>query len=354
MIVTHQEKLADFDIDVSVSCDDPILVLCGPSGSGKSTLLNAVAGLRSTGSSEITIADKVWQSSHDNICLTARQRDCAIVFQERTLFEHMTIEKNLDYAYKRRRTHQGGWDITTLIDMFQLETYRHRYPSHLSGGERQKVCLARALAANPQLLLLDEAFSAIDPKSRRRCHQIVKEFSQQFQRSVIVVSHDIIDAMTLADWVVLLKQGHVIAQGSLSQMTETITQDQRHSHMPTAILKGLSTSYDNDYALQTITFGEQSLFLPHEQAIEKDSDVSIEVRADCVSISRQKLEQVTTLNQLHGTIENLEAHGKASNLVDINVSGQKIFALITQKSCDRLHLKVGDEIYAQIKSMHLL
>lgn len=203
------KKLWHFTLDVQLKADNQILILLGPSGSGKTTILHLLAGLFKPDEGFIKINDRILYSSGEKINNPPQSRNVGYLFQNYALFPHMTVRQNVFYGLKSKGCRQDGstLDPLELLDSFGVGHLIDRYPSQLSGGEKQRVALARALVVQPNLLLLDEPFSALDRKTRISLRQELKKLHQQWQIPFVLVSHDEEDAKFLGDVIVTLENG---------------------------------------------------------------------------------------------------------------------------------------------------
>ncbi len=203
------KKLWHFTLDVQLKADNQILILLGPSGSGKTTILHLLAGLLKPDEGFIKINDRILYSSGEKINNPPQSRNAGYLFQNYALFPHMTVRQNVFYGLKSKGCRQDGsaLDPLELLDSFGVGHLVDRYPSQLSGGEKQRVALARALVVQPNLLLLDEPFSALDRNTRISLRQELKKLHQQWQIPFVLVSHDEEDARFLGDVIVTLENG---------------------------------------------------------------------------------------------------------------------------------------------------
>jgi multiple sugar transport system ATP-binding protein len=199
--------LHDVSVDIA---DGKFVVLVGPSGCGKSTLLRMVAGLESVTSGAIMIADKV--VNH----LPPAKRDIAMVFQSYALYPHKTVEQNMAFALKLRGTDKKIVDerVRKAAEILDLLPYLDRYPRQLSGGQRQRVAMGRAIVRNPQVFLFDEPLSNLDAKLRVQMRAEIKELHQRLKTTTIYVTHDQVEAMTMADKIVVMQAGRIEQVGA--------------------------------------------------------------------------------------------------------------------------------------------
>ena len=203
--VTHVIRGVDVEI-----ADGEFCVLVGPSGCGKSTLLRMIAGLEEISDGEVAIGGKVVNR------VPPKERDIAMVFQNYALYPHMTVRDNMSFALKLAR--RGSADIVQRVsraaDILGLASYLDRYPRQLSGGQRQRVAMGRAIVRDPQVFLFDEPLSNLDAKLRVQMRTEIKELHQRLRTTSIYVTHDQIEAMTMADRIVVMRDGIVEQSGS--------------------------------------------------------------------------------------------------------------------------------------------
>lgn len=193
-----------------------LLGLLGPSGSGKSTLLRILAGL------EIQDSGRIWLEGQDATKFPLQQREIGFVFQNYALFPHLTVSQNISFGLDVRNI-----DITLkkqrvneLLQLIQLEKFADRFPHQLSGGQRQRIALARALAVEPKVLLLDEPFAALDAKIRKQLRSWLRTLHQQISVTTVFVTHDHQEAMELAHEIVILDQGRILQVGSSHEIID--------------------------------------------------------------------------------------------------------------------------------------
>lgn len=213
MLQVHLKKeWKGFGLDVSFGVPrGKITVLFGPSGAGKSTVLRLIAGLEIADSGKILHGEEVWFDDTRRIDVTPQQRSIGFVFQDYALFPHLTVEKNVAYGVKGK---ESAKTVKELISLIGLSGYERYYPAQLSGGQKQRVALVRAMARNPDLLLLDEPLSALDWETRARLQTDVKQIIHRFQSTALYVTHDVSEVYKLADYVIVLESGKVVKQGT--------------------------------------------------------------------------------------------------------------------------------------------
>lgn len=204
IIIDLKKKLKFFDVDISCECpENRMLVMIGPSGGGKTTIIRMLAGLEKPDEGSIVYKKDVWFDSSAGVTVPPQRRRLGYVFQDYTLFPHLSLYDNAAFAAKDKR------EIDELFELFRISHLRNRKPHMVSGGERQRCAICQALARHPKLLLLDEPFSALDAVTRRGLREELRNMKSKFDFPVIYVTHDINEALYLADEIVPVVQGKI-------------------------------------------------------------------------------------------------------------------------------------------------
>jgi len=210
-ITTH---LDGFSLDVRWSMGNELVVLFGHSGAGKSMTLRTIAGITPQGDGHIELNGRVLFSKDRGINLPPQHRSVGYVFQDLALFPHMTVEKNILYGAADTDRKQAVKKTREMMELFRLAAHKDKYPHEISGGQKQRVAFARALVRQPEVLLLDEPFSALDDQLRlemRRC--LANVVKQEFRIPTILVTHNVLEVYTLADRVLVYSNGRMIQSG---------------------------------------------------------------------------------------------------------------------------------------------
>lgn len=209
--IDFEKDLPDFRLRIDFELHNQICVLWGHSGAGKTTALECLAGLRKPDQGEIVLHEQILFSSTAGVNLPARLRHIGYLFQDHNLFPHLTVEQNIQYGIPKKVGNGPKSDPRQLMEQFGIEHLTGRYPHEISGGERQRAALIRALVTEPRLLLLDEPFSSLDRKAHINLRNIIRYLHQQWNIPVIIVSHDQEDAEVLGQTVISLDRGAQIA-----------------------------------------------------------------------------------------------------------------------------------------------
>ncbi|CAM3449326.1 ABC transporter ATP-binding protein [Halomonas lysinitropha] len=248
--------------DVSLAIESgEFLILVGPSGCGKSTLMNAIAGLEPVTAGEIRIADR------DVTWLTPAERDIAMVFQSYALYPSMTVRQNISFGLEMRKVPRAEREaaVERVADLLQITALLDRKPAQLSGGQRQRVAMGRALAREPAVYLFDEPLSNLDAKLRVDMRTEIKKLHLRLGTTIVYVTHDQIEAMTLADRIAVMRDGHILQLGTPDEVYNDPVDIFVAGFMGSPSMNFIATTLEGqagDYRLRIVTEGEDALVLP--------------------------------------------------------------------------------------------
>ncbi len=325
----------------------------GPSGSGKTSLLRAVAGFDKQPNAHVWFDGEPWQT--DKHFLPTHKRELAFVFQEASLFNHLSVEQNLDFALTRAR-HRGRQIIAKkdAIELLGIAPLVARECHGLSGGERQRVAIARALCSQPKLLLMDEPLSALDSAAKSDILPWLESVCSATKIPILYVSHSIDEIARLSDSLVLLDAGGVLAQGSTRNMLSRLDLPLANQPEAASIIQGEVVRHDADYGITYLATKAGELALTNANAVSIGQSVRVKLSARDISISLSVNHDTSILNSIEGSILELKDHGKAQTLVKVVAHGEPILARITKLSSELLKLEPGMVVSLQIKSIALL
>jgi molybdate transport system ATP-binding protein len=202
-----------FRVEAAFDTEAPVTALCGPSGSGKTSILSMIAGLRRPDTGLIRVGPRLLFDSTACIDLPSERRRVGYVFQDHLIFPHLNVHNNLLYGWRRRAREARAVDFDRVAQVLELGDLLERRPHSLSGGQRQRVALGRALLCGPDLLLFDEPLSSVDDELKQRVLEYMRRVVQEWRIPTLYVTHNLAETMQIADWVVRLEQGRVLAAG---------------------------------------------------------------------------------------------------------------------------------------------
>jgi molybdate transport system ATP-binding protein len=334
-----------------------VTALFGPSGCGKTTVLRCVAGLQMLRDGYLSIGGEVWQDGAD--FRPPYERSIGYVFQEASLFPHLSVRRNLLYGHRRalRRGTEKATRFDDVVALLGMQDLLDRSPLRLSGGERQRVAVGRALLAQPRLLLMDEPLAGLDRLRKDEILPYLEALHTGLSIPILYVSHDIAEVERLADHLVLMESGHVVACGPLQDL-------QADPQLPVARLPEASvalnatvTHYDPEYGLTTLSVDEGTIVVPGRHGAPGTLQ-RVRVRASDVSLARQPPGPSTILNVLPARVAAAEAQDAAqvNVVIRLGVDGQgaRLLARVTRKSWEALGTRPGDLVHAQVKSVALV
>ena len=352
--ITAQFKttLGAFALDVNLQLPGKgVTAIFGQSGSGKSTLLRCMAGLQRA-EGVLQINDAIWQNASG--FMPVYQRPLAYVFQEASLFSHLSVRRNIEYGYKRLAEHQRKLSFDQVVSWLGIGHLLNRSPDHLSGGEKQRVAIARALLTSPEILLMDEPLSALDQKSKNDILPYLEQLHDELSIPVLYVTHTAEEVARLADYIVYMDAGRVIASGT---MRETLARLDMPAHMGEeagVILETVIAERDEQWHLLRVEFSGGSLWV-RDSGLALGHKVRVRMLARDVSLSLDKKTGTSIQNILHGMVEEIadDKHPGLA-LVRVRVGESPVISRLTRRSVHELQLSAGKEIWVQVKSVAVL
>ena len=308
----------------------------GPSGSGKTTLLRCIAGLeRAQGSLQVN--GKTWQD--DKTFVPVHQRPLGYVFQEASLFPHLSVRANLEYGYKRIAPAERKVELEQGVEWLGLSHLIERGdPTQLSGGERQRVAIGRALLTSPRILLMDEPLSALDTTSKQEILPYLERLHRELNIPVLYVSHAMDEVARLADHLVLLEKGRVIASGTLHETLARLDLPTAHFDDAGAVIEAVVAQQDETYHLTRVDFAGAHLWVSKVD-LPFGTHIRARVMARDVSIATQAPQGSSINNILNARIDELRDEGPDKVIVRMKVGDSNtLLACITRRSSDQLGL----------------
>ena len=341
-------KRGEFKLDASFLSDPGgITALFGPSGAGKTTLINLIAGLATPISGRIVVDDVVLFDSTTQINLPPDKRRIGYVFQEGRLFPHMNVRRNLTYGMRVQIDKIGFEAVVALLNLSML---LNRRPHQLSGGEKQRVAVGRALLTNPRLLLMDEPLASLDAERKGEILPFIERLRDEMHIPIVYVSHIMEEVVRLADTLVLMAHGSTYASGPLnSLMTRLDLTDISGRSEAGAVITAEVIEHDAASGLSTLSFKGGRLLVPWLDHPLR-TRLRMHIRARDVSIALSRPTDISILNIFPGTI--LEICESAGTSVEILIDvGVPMRARVTRLAVARLSLKANLRVYALVKAV---
>ena len=328
-----------------------VTALFGPSGSGKTTVLRLLAGLEPRGRGRIALGDTMWQDDRAGIRLPTHRRPIGYVFQEASLFTHLTVRDNLAFALKRARSTERPIGVDDAVAWLGLEHLLDRHPERLSGGERQRVAIARALLAQPRLLLMDEPLSAVDADGRDAILDTLERLPEWLGVPIVYVSHSIEEVARLADHLVLMSAGRVLASGPTNTVFTRCDLPLAHGAHAGAVLQARVAEHRDAEHLSCLHFDGGQLLV---STISRPVGAAVRVRitARDVAIALSAPTDSSVVNHLRAVIGAINDDPNPGHcLVTLQAGAAVLLARITMHSRHRLALRPGMAVWALVKGV---
>jgi len=344
----------DFVLDVDLRLPGSgVSALFGHSGSGKTTCLRAMAGLERAPQGYFAIGDEVWQDEARGHFVPPHQRALGFVFQEASLFPHLSVRRNMEFGQKRASTATGGLALPAVSELLGIGHLLERMPGQLSGGERQRVAIARALLAAPKILLMDEPLAALDLKRKQEILPYLERLHQELALPVIYVSHAPDEVARLADHLVLLDQGRTVASGPLNEVLARLDLPEAFADDAGVVIQTRVAEHEADDLTRLEFAGGEIYVSRRNEAV--GTPLRCRIHARDVSLTLLPQVQSSILNCVAASVVDLaptETPGHV--LVRLDVGNTPLLARITRRSAERLAIRPGLNLRAQIKAVALL
>ncbi len=343
LTMTVQKRFAPFTLGADLTISGDRTGIFGVSGSGKSTLVGMLAGLLEPDQGEITLDGELLFSSSQRINLPPEQRRIAMVFQQHCLFPHLNVKNNLLYGFKRTPPKRRIIDVETLVTTLKLEGLLHRGVTNLSGGEKQRVALGRAILANPRLLLMDEPLSALDDSLRFQIIPYLKSVSECFGIPYLFISHSVVEMRLMTDRVLVFEQGKMVDQTTSEQLARN-----RMGQSPVGYINllQLSDMREQEGMCRYRWEGGELLL----SGANRDTESGLfELSSKDIILFKKHPEAVSARNLLECTVVGLfESASKIG--VDLRCGEGRLVAEIVQEAARELGIEVGGTIHAACKA----
>lgn len=346
--VRLQGRVGQLDLDVAFQCGPGVTALFGRSGAGKTSIVNMIAGLRKPNAGRVAIGEKVLYDGSTKTDLPAHRRKIGYVFQDARLFPHLSVAANLRYGLSRG-ANDGKLD--RLVGLLALSPLLDRRPGALSGGEKQRVAIGRALASRPHVLLMDEPLASLDLGHKAEILPFLEALAADGGPPILYVSHAVDEVLRLADAMVLLSDGKVAAAGPVEAVFG------RSDLLPVvgrfeagAVVETVVGAHDPATSLSRLDFAGGAIHVPRLDA-EPGTGVRVRVRARDVALAIRRPEGISIRNILTGTVTGLVAGLPPFVTVEVEVGGAKLLASVTGAAVSDLALAPGSPVHVLIKSL---
>ena len=349
LTVSLQHRFAGFALDVAFDAPMGVTVLFGRSGSGKSTVINAVAGLLRTDKGRITLDGQVLQDSATGVFLPPHRRRIGYVFQDGRLFPHLTVRQNLSYG-RWFSVGTNGVDFDWIVDLLGIGALLERRPGALSGGEKSRVAIGRAILANPRLLLMDEPLAALDEARKAEIMTYLERLRDELRLPILYVSHSVAEVARLATTVVVMDAGRCLTTGTAAEILAdpalaAIMGPRELGALITARVIGREA--DGMTRLETAT---GPILLPGEIG-PVGASLRVRIMAHEVILSRDRPVGLSAQNILPAVVEGLQNGEGPSVMVSLKIGPDPILAQVTRRAVIELGLAPGQSVHVILKSM---
>jgi molybdate transport system ATP-binding protein len=349
--VDVRHRLGAFELDAAFATGGRLVALFGPSGSGKTTLVNLIGGLMRPGEGRIVVGDSTLVDTAAGIFVPRHKRRIGYVFQDARLFPHMTVSQNLRYGRWFAPSGERYADFGQVVELLGIGQLLERRPNLLSGGEKQRVAIGRALLASPKLVLMDEPLASLDEARKAEIMPYIERLRDETKIPIVYVSHSVAEVARLATDIVVLAGGKVAASGSTSeilQRLDLLPEEERGEGG--AVLDMQVAGHDEAFAMSVLKSAAGEIRVAGFDA-PVGATVRVRIRARDVMIATERPRGLSALNILRGKIVGIDSGDGAPADVILDCGGQTIAARITRQSSSMLGLMPGQDVFAVIKTV---
>jgi molybdate transport system ATP-binding protein len=340
--MTTHKRFESFALSTDITVSGDRIGIFGVSGSGKSTLVSMLAGLVEPDSGEIVLDGDCLFSSSKGINLRPEQRRIAMVFQQHCLFPHLNVRNNLLYGYKRCPEEYRTIDFAAMVEVLKLDGLLDRGVANLSGGEKQRVALGRAIMANPRLLLMDEPLSALDDSLRFQIIPYLRSVSEQFGIPYLFISHSLVEMRLMTDTALVFEKGTLVGQVSSEQLARD-----RMAYSQAGYINLLKLGRPTASAgMNSYPWGSSTLLL---SAGSEAAESLAELSSKEIILFKQHPEAISARNLLRCSVRSLFSSGRKI-AVELDCAGNTLIVEVVQDAVNELGITPGSTIYAAIKA----
>lgn len=347
--IRHQQ--GGFSLEADIQIGEGLTALFGPSGSGKTTLINLVAGLVRPEQGQIRLSGETWSDSDHGIFLPPHRRRIGYVFQEPRLFPHLTVRQNLAYGERLLPRTERRENLSRVADLLGLSALLDRRPQHLSGGEKQRVALGRALMASPRLLLMDEPLSALDSELKLQILPDIERIRDEVGIPILYVSHSVEEVARLATRVVVLERGKTIAIGAPDALLSSVPRGA--GALPAGnFISAMITAHHEAEGLTEALSGAGPLFI---RAVELPlgTEIRVFVPVADIMLATAEVNGLSALNRLAGRITEIQRENGSAVAVVVDCGGERVAVEVTRRSATQLGLAIGKPVHLLFKTVSI-
>jgi molybdate transport system ATP-binding protein len=348
--VTH--RLGAFTLDAEFDSEGGLIALFGRSGAGKTSLVNAIAGLFRPDRGHVSIDGEVLTDTATRRFVPAHRRRVGSVFQEGRLFPHLSVRQNLAYGrWFAPKTGISGSEFDQVVGLLGIDHLLARRPSNLSGGEKQRVAIGRALLARPRVLVMDEPLASLDDSRRQEIFPYIERLRDEMRVPIVYVSHSIPEVARLATTLVVLSDGQVAAIGGTAEIMGRLDLFPLTGRAEGgAMLATRVVGHDDDFGLTVLKAAAGELRVPRLD-LPVGTALRVRVRARDVMIALKPPEGLSALNVLPGTVAQIAQGDGPIVQLRLDCAGEALIARLTRRSVEAMGLSPGLPVHAVIKSI---
>ena len=352
LTVEAKQRLGEFALDAGFTSERGVTALFGRSGSGKTSLVRIIAGLSRPDEGRVLLDGDILADTQARIFVPKHRRRFGYVFQEARLFPHLSVRQNLNYGRWFAPKGTDSENFGHVVDLLGIGSLLDRRPGKLSGGEKQRVAIGRALLSSPRLLLMDEPLAALDDERKAEILPYLERLRDEMNIPIVYVSHSVPEVARLADRVVMLEDGRVKAIGTPTQVLSGPSLSAADRREAGSVLSGIVERVDERYRLATIRLSQAALVVP-DAHVAAGSRVRLHIPERDVMIATARPEGLSALNILEGRIATMEPDGEGTIRLGVDCGGDIVLSRITALSGEKLGLLPGIPVFAVIKTVAL-
>lgn len=348
--VALRHSFPGFTLDATFDAPRGVTALYGPSGSGKTTIVNAVAGLLKPQTGRVVLDGGTLLDTAEGIHLPPHKRRLGYVFQEGRLFPHLTVSQNLDYGRRFSGMAPDSAETTRVVDLLGIGDLLPRRPGTLSGGEKQRVAIGRALLSRPHMLLMDEPLASLDAARKEEILPYLERLRDETALPILYVSHAMGEVARLATTLVVMEAGQVVQAGPVADvLSDPVASGYLGPGEAGAVLSARVVAHHDD-GLSELAISGGTLWLPKVPA-GPDEELRVRIPASDVMLALDPPERISALNVLTVTVEDVIEVGDGGAMVRLASGGDRLLARLTARSARALGLSRDTACYAVLKSV---